>query len=50
MDYKKPKFKEKYENFIGGKFVPPLGMNILKIIHLSTIPWLQNIQDLKKKI
>jgi len=25
MDYKKPKFKEKYENFIGGKFVPPVG-------------------------
>jgi len=24
MDYKKPKFKEKYENFIGGKFVPPV--------------------------
>ncbi len=27
MAYSKPKFKEKYENFIGGKFVAPLGGN-----------------------
>ena len=30
MDYKKPKFKEKYENFIGGKFVPPVENDVDK--------------------